>query len=189
MGKLAHKTRKLIDSKHMLWSVAFASFLESTIVPIPLEAVLIPLMQAKRDKLWSIALMATLGCIAGALVGYGIGYLLFDLIGDTLVNWFSNPDQMQTVRDKIAQDGFWYVLTIGLIPVPFQIAMLAAGATGYSIWLFLLATLIARSIRYFGLAILVKVAGNQAENWFKKYKLPFMIALTFFVVIFWWWKV
>ena len=57
--KLKQKTRQFIDSKHMLSGITLASFLESTIVPIPLEAVLVPLMQARREKLWLIALMAT----------------------------------------------------------------------------------------------------------------------------------
>ena len=48
---LKRKTKALVDSQHMLRGITIASFLESTIVPIPLEAVLIPLMQAKREKL------------------------------------------------------------------------------------------------------------------------------------------
>jgi len=63
--KLKQKTRNFIESKHMLSGITIASFLESTIVPIPLEAVMVPLMQAQREKLWLIALMATLGCVVG----------------------------------------------------------------------------------------------------------------------------
>ena len=86
------------------------------------------------------------------------------------------------------EQGFWYVLSVGIIPVPFQIAMLAAGAAKYSLGLFLLATFIARSIRYFGLALLVKLAGNQAEALFKKYKIPTAIGLTLIVALIWWIK-
>ena len=67
--KVKHKTKKLIDSKHMLKGITLASFLESTIVPIPLEAVMVPLMQARRESLWKIAFMATLGCVIGAVFG------------------------------------------------------------------------------------------------------------------------
>ena len=87
--KLKKKTRQFIDSKHMLSGITTASFLESTIVPIPLEAVLVPLMQARREKLWLIALMATLGCIIGALFGYALGYFLFDAVGDWIISTFS----------------------------------------------------------------------------------------------------
>ncbi len=170
----------------MLWSVTLASFLESTVVPIPLEAVLIPLMQAKREKLWWIALMATLGCIIGAVVGYAIGYYLFQFFEDTLVTWLSNPEQLETIKQQLNNRGFWYVLSLGVVPVPFQLAMLAAGAVSFSLPLFLLATAIARSIRYFGLALLVQLAGNQAETIFKRYKIQTVVVITLIVIVVWW---
>ncbi|TMP44042.1 MULTISPECIES: VTT domain-containing protein [unclassified Pseudoalteromonas] len=184
--KLKQKTRQFIDSKHMLKSVTVASFLESTIVPIPLEAVLIPLMQARREKLWLIALMATIGCIIGAIFGYALGYYLFDVVGDWVINTFSNPEQFEQVKQKMQAQGFWFVLTLGIVPIPFQIAMLAAGATKYSIFLFLLATVIARSIRYFALAAVVYYAGNQAERIIQKHKTKALVAISVLVLLLWW---
>ncbi|MBC7008207.1 DedA family protein [Pseudoalteromonas sp. BZK2] len=184
--KLKQKTRQFIDSKHMLKSITVASFLESTIVPIPLEAVLIPLMQARREKLWLIALMATIGCIIGAIFGYALGYYLFDVVGDWVINTFSNPEQFEQVKQKMQAQGFWFVLTLGIVPIPFQIAMLAAGATKYSIFLFLLATVIARSIRYFALAAVVYFAGNQAERIIQKHKTKALVAISVLVLLLWW---
>jgi len=184
--KAKQKTRKFIDSKHMLTGITVASFLESTIVPIPLEAVMVPLMQARREKLWLIALMATIGCIVGALVGYALGYYLFDLIGDWVIDTFSSPEQFENVKQKMQEQGFWFVLTLGIVPIPFQIAMLAAGATKYSVWLFLLATTIARSIRYFALALVVYYAGDQAEKVIKKHKTKALILLSALVLSGWW---
>lgn len=183
--KLKQKTRKFIDSKHMLGGVMVASFLESTIVPIPLEAVLVPLMQTRREKLWLIALMATIGCIIGALFGYALGYYLFDAVGDWVISTFSTAEQFSKVKQQMQSQGFWFVMTLGIVPIPFQIAMLAAGATKYSIWLFLLASGIARSIRYFGLAIAVYYAGNHAERIISKHKTKAMIAVSLIVVAAW----
>ncbi|KPM79751.1 YqaA family protein [Pseudoalteromonas sp. UCD-33C] len=184
--KLKQKTRQFIDSKHMLKSITVASFLESTIVPIPLEAVLVPLMQARREKLWLIALMATIGCIIGAIFGYALGYYLFDVVGGWVINTFSNPEQFEQVKQKMQAQGFWFVLTLGIVPIPFQIAMLAAGATKYSIFLFLLATVIARSIRYFALAAVVYYAGNQAERVIQKHKTKALVAISVLVLLLWW---
>lgn len=186
MQRLKQKTRQLIDSKHMLTSITAASFLESTIVPIPLEAVLVPLMQARRDKLWLIALMATIGCVIGALFGYALGYYLFDAVGDWVINSFSSPAQFEQVTEQMQQQGFWFVITLGIVPIPFQIAMLAAGATKYSLLMFLIATTIARSIRYFSLALVVYFAGNQAERIIKKHKTKAMLGLTVLVLLIWW---
>ncbi len=184
-NNIKQKTRRFIDSKHMLSGITIASFLESTIVPIPLEAVLVPLMQARREKLWAIALMATLGCIVGALFGYALGYYLFDVVGDWVINTFSSPEQFENVRQQMQAQGFWFVMTLGIVPIPFQIAMLAAGATKYSITLFLIASAIARSIRYFGLAVVVYYAGNQAERIISKHKNKVMIALTILILGAW----
>ncbi|QJR80905.1 DedA family protein [Alteromonas pelagimontana] len=185
-SRLKERTHKLVKSKHMLTSITLASFLESTIVPIPLEAVLVPLMQARRDKLWQIALMATIGCAVGALFGYALGYYLFDAIGDWVIQTFSSPEQFEQVKQKMTNQGFWFVMTLGIAPIPFQIAMLAAGATKYSILSFVLATIIARSIRYFGLALVVYVAGNKAEELIKRYKGWAILALTLAVLLLWW---
>ena len=184
--KLKQKTRQFVDSKHMLKSITVASFLESTIVPIPLEAVLVPLMQARREKLWLIALMATVGCIIGAVFGYALGYYLFDIVGDWVINTFSNPEQFEQVKQKMQSQGFWFVLTLGIVPIPFQIAVLAAGATKYSIVLFLLATVIARSIRYFALAAVVYYAGNQAERIIQKHKTKALVGISILVLLLWW---
>lgn len=184
--KLKQKTRQFIDSKKMLRSITLASFLESTIVPIPLEAVLIPLMQARREKIWLIALMATLGCLIGALFGYALGYYLFDIVGEWVISTFSNSEQFEVVKQKMHEQGFWFVITLGIVPIPFQIAMLAAGATKYSLTLFLIASVIARSIRYFGLALIVYYAGNQAERIIKKHKTKAILALTLIVLSAWW---
>lgn len=183
--KLKQKTRNFIESKHMLSGITIASFLESTIVPIPLEAVMVPLMQAQREKLWLIALMATLGCVVGALFGYALGYYLFGAVGDWVISAFSSPEQFENVKQKMHDQGFWFVITLGIVPIPFQIAMLAAGATKYSLGLFLLASAIARSIRYFGLAIVVYYAGNQAERIISKHKVKAMISLTILVLLGW----
>jgi membrane protein YqaA with SNARE-associated domain len=169
----------------MLTGITTASFLESTVVPIPLEAVLIPLMQARREKLWLIALMATLGCIIGALFGYALGYYLFDVVGDWIIGTFSNPEQFDAIKQKMHDQGFWFVITLGIVPIPFQIAMLAAGATKYSLTLFLIAATIARAIRYFGLAVIVYYAGDKAERMVRKHKSKAMIIITIIALLAW----
>jgi membrane protein YqaA with SNARE-associated domain len=184
--KVKKKTKQLVDSKHMLTGLTLASFLESTIVPIPLEAVMIPLMQARRDSLWLIALMATVGCVVGALFGYALGYYLFDLIGQWAIDTFFSQSQFDNVKEQMQNQGFWFVMTLGIAPIPFQVAMLAAGATQFSLGLFLLATVIARSLRYFGLAVVVYYTGERAEQLIRRYRMKAVIAITVLVLLLWW---
>ncbi|ODN67755.1 YqaA family protein [Methylophaga muralis] len=176
---------RLVNSKHMLWGVAFASFMESLIVPIPLETILIPLMQARREMLWAISAMALWGCMVGAALGYAIGYFVFGLIGEQIIALLSTPEQFESIRQQIHLHGFWYVLSVGITPIPFQIAMLAAGATGYAFLLYMLATTISRGLRYFGLGLLVCLFGNQAQNLFEEHKIGASIFIILVIGLIW----
>ena len=110
----------------MLSSITLASLLESTIMPIPLEALLVPLMQKRREKLWLIALMATVGCLVGALLGYLVGYFLFDLLRDFIMQNMTTEAQFASFQKRMKTDGFWFIFSTGITPIPLQIAMLAA---------------------------------------------------------------
>lgn len=183
-GKLESIKRfalRLIYSKHMLWGVGVASFLEAIIVPIPLETILIPLMHARRKEIFVISTIALLGCILAATVGYFIGYFVFDAIGAQLVSLVSTQEQFEQVSQKMHDEGFWFVFSVGVIPIPFQIAMLAAGATKYSFLLFVLASTLSRALRYYGLAVLVLFAGDKAQRLFEKHKMA--VSIAFFVVV------
>lgn len=185
IAKATNFGKRLIHSKHMLWGIGVASFLESIIVPIPLETILIPLMQARRDKIVVISSIALLGCMVGASVGYAVGYFIFDAIGQQLVSLISTQEQYEQVRQQMHNRGFWFVFSVGVIPIPFQIAMLAAGATKFSFGLFIVASTLSRSIRYYGLAILVWFAGNRAQALFEKHKIVFSVVLFSIVAVAW----
>lgn len=170
----------------MYLGVGVASFLESVIVPIPLETILIPLMQARRDKILLISTIALIGCLLGAGVGYAVGYFVFEAIGQQLISWFSTPEQFDYVRQQMQDKGFLFVFSVGVIPIPFQLAMLAAGATQYSLFLFLAASGLSRAIRYYGLGFLVWIAGNKAQHLFEKHKVGFSLVLIAIVILIWW---
>lgn len=184
-ARLKELGQRLIHSKYMLPGIGLASFLESTIVPIPLETILLPLMQARRKQIFVICTMALAGCILGAFAGYTIGYYIFDAVGDQIVSLLSTPEQFENVKQQMEQKGFWFVLTVGVAPIPFQIAMLAAGALKYSLLMFLIATTLSRAIRYYGLGLLVYWAGNKAQEFFERHKKSTAIILVILLGIIW----
>lgn len=184
-ARLKDLGQRLVHSRYMLPGIGLASFLESTIIPIPLETILLPLMQARRKQIFIISTMALAGCVLGAFGGYAIGYFVFDAIGDQIVSLLSTPEQFENVTRQMQQKGFWFVLTVGIAPIPFQIAMLAAGALKYSLALFLIATTLSRAIRYYGLGLLVYLAGNQAQEYFERHKKSTAIILLVLLGIVW----
>jgi len=156
----------LAGSRQGLWLIGAASFLETIIVPIPIELVLVPYMLANRRQIWTIATVTLAGCLIGAIVGYGAGYFLFETLGRWIIAQFEYGAAIETFRQSFDRYGFWAIIAVGVTPMPFQVAMLVAGAAAYPIPLFVLAAVIARGIRYYGLAALVCLFGVRAlELW------------------------
>ncbi|MDP5290791.1 VTT domain-containing protein [Oceanimonas sp. CHS3-5] len=153
---------RVTGSAWLLPVVFVAALLEAVILPIPLELLLIPLMLVERARLWSLAATALAGCLSGALLGYGLGAWLFDSLGQPLLEVLNGQQAFDAFSRELSNDGFMAIVMVGITPVPFQVAMLAAGAVGYSLGLFMLASAIGRGIRYFGLAWLVRLTGERA---------------------------
>ncbi|MCC2604740.1 YqaA family protein [Planctobacterium marinum] len=175
---LADKLLSLARSKMVYPVLVLVSFLESILIPVPLEAILIPLMHNNREKINWLAACALLGCVIGAITGYLVGMLFYEQWAEQLYRLFGDQQSFNQVISAIEAQGFVYILAVGVTPIPFQVAMLGAGVAQYPFMLFLLATLLARGIRYFGLALLVYYFGPAAGKMFKRYKYPMAAAFT-----------
>tara|TARA_R110002012_G_scaffold71789_14_gene183837 strand:+ start:918 stop:1520 length:603 start_codon:yes stop_codon:yes gene_type:complete len=188
MKKTSNRARqwfeRLNGSNNMLWLLGTLSFLETIILPIPLELILIPLMAANRERIWLLATVTTVGCLIASLVGYGVGMLLFQSIGTWFIEFMGMQESYQSFQTFFDQYGFIAILTIGIIPIPFQIAMITAGLSGYPILLFVLAALIARGIRYYGLAWLVHRFGHRVLVLWRRHAIITSLAVGGIVLAF-----
>lgn len=168
---------RLHRSRKALWLLFVASFLETIVVPIPIELVLIPFMLTNRHRLWRTATVVTAGCLAASVLGYGVGYWLFESVGRWAIESLGWQEGYEQFRALFAAHGFWAILAIGVVPIPFQTAMLAAGAAAYPVHMFVLAATIARGIRYFGLAALVRATGDRAIRLWRRHRLLASVSL------------
>lgn len=144
------------------------AFLEGAILPIPIEAVIVPFMQLRRDILWLIPAIALAGFFASAILGFAIGALFYDQLGAPLIAWMGWQDQFINVEQFLDQWGFWAVVALGFTPLPTQILMIGAGAFGVPTLSFVVAILLARGTRNFGVAALVYYYGDRVVHWFQK---------------------
>jgi membrane protein YqaA with SNARE-associated domain len=174
--------QSLAHSPTGLWLIGVASFLETIIVPIPIEVVMIPYMLARRDLIWHIATVTTVACVLAAVFGYGLGYFFYDSVGRGIVELMGWTDDYATFKAWFDAAGFWAVLAIGVAPIPFQVAMLVAGVAGYPLVLFVLAAGIARGIRYYGLALLVYWVGDQAMTLWERHRLTASVLLLALII-------
>lgn len=174
---------RINGSKNMLWLLGTLSFLETIILPIPIELVLIPLMAANKQRIWLLAAVTTAGCLIASLVGYGVGMLLFQSIGTWFIEFMGMQNSYQAFQTFFEQYGFIAILCIGILPIPFQVAMITAGLSGYPILLFVLAALMARGVRYFGLAWLVHRFGHRVLVLWKRHALVTSLVAGVFVLM------
>lgn len=158
---------------------------ECTFLPVPLELFLFPIMQYDRGRAWRIAITVTAGALAGAMTMYFGAEWLMNNWGNRLIAWFGGTSEQLAFEAFFAQNGFWALMAAGIFPIPFQLAILSAGATGYSLTLFALATVLSRGFRYFGIAALVLAFGDQAIDQFKRNKWRFGIFAAGMLVVAW----
>lgn len=168
---------KIKRSRHPLWIVAVLSFFETIIIPIPIELILIPLMAADRERIWLIATMTTAGCLLGSLTGYGVGMLVFESAGRWFIEIMGYGEAYKGFTAFFDQHGFVAILIVGIVPIPFQVAMIAAGVAGYPLPLFVLAAVIARGVRYYGLAWLILRFGGRARELWQRHAVALTISV------------
>ncbi len=152
-----------------LWGIFVASFLETIIVPIPFEAILIPMMLADRSRIWLFATVAFLGCLAGAIAAYVVGLFFFESLGLPLIQMLGFTESFTAFQADLQESGFWIIVAVGITPVPFQVATVGSGFVGYPFILFLVAITLARAIRYYGLALLVRLFGQRVQKWIERH--------------------
>lgn len=167
-----------MQSDHALIAAGVASFLEMTLVPIPIEAALTPAMIAAPKKRWGLAAAALLGSVACALAWYLLASGLAEATSEQLASWVGGADQLEEIRREVERDGFGYVFLAGVTPIPFQLACIAAGLAKMSLGSFALASVLARGVRYFGLAGLVTVMGEKARTWILERKWALALAMA-----------
>ena len=148
------------------------AFLEGAVLPIPIEAVTVPLMQLHRERLWRIAAIAFAGYFASALTGYAIGALAFDTIGAPIVATFGWEAGMAQMQGFLARYGFWAMMGMAVTPLPTQVAMIGAGLFGLPLPAFVLAIVLGRGGRNLAAAALVWRYGDRVVARFTRDQPP-----------------
>ena len=174
-----------IDAAHKpyaLWILGMVSFAESSFFPIPPDVMLIPMSLARPQKAWFYAGLCTITSVAGGVVGYAIGALLYDSVGQWVINFYGYGDKVEAFRAGYAEYGAWIILLKGLTPIPFKLVTITSGFANYNIWMFIGLSLIARGGRFFLVAILLNRYGVWIRSTIEKH-LGLWVALAVGVLV------
>lgn len=159
-----------------LYPVVFLiGVLEASFVLVPMEPLLIPIMAGRGPRVWLIASVLIAGNLVAAAIMYWLGANLHDVAIAPFMQSLNAEDIYAQTLERLRQEGFWALVLIDLTPVPFQVAMAAAGAAAFPLALFFLAVLIARGVRYYLLACLVLVIGRRAQKWIDEHQVEIFV--------------
>lgn len=145
------------------------AFIESSFFPIPPDILLIATVAAKRQRWLRLATICTLGSVAGAFLGYFIGWSLYETVGKFIVETYHLQAMMDLIGKKYADNAFLTVFTAAFTPIPYKIITIGAGLFRISLPTLILASLVGRAGRFFIVAAALRVFGEKIEKSIEKY--------------------
>ena len=146
------------------YALAAVSFAESSFFPVPPDVMLVPMMLARPDKAWFYAGICTIASVIGGLLGYAIGALLYDSLGTWLFQLYGLTQGAEAFRRSYAEYGHWIILLKGLTPIPYKLVTITSGFAAYSLFWFVILSIITRGLRFFLVALLMSRYGPAIKG-------------------------
>ncbi|WFE74523.1 YqaA family protein [Roseinatronobacter sp. S2] len=161
-------TMSLARHPHALWALAVVAFIESSVFPIPPDVLMIAMIVARPSRAFVIAGVATVASVAGGMAGYFIGYGAFETLGRPVLEFYGKDAYFEQFQARYNEWGAWAVLIAGVTPFPYKVITILSGATGLSLPVFIVASVIARAIRFFVVAALLWKFGAPIRDFIER---------------------
>ncbi|WP_116598593.1 YqaA family protein [Primorskyibacter marinus] len=158
----------LADHPQALWVLAFVAFIESSVFPIPPDVLMIPMILARPSRAWLIAVVAMVSSVIGGLLGYAIGALFYEQLGLPILQSLGKADAIAAFNTQFNDFGFWAVLVAGVTPFPYKVITIMSGWTGMPLATFIATSVLARGLRFFIVAGLLRVFGAPIRDFIEK---------------------
>jgi membrane protein YqaA with SNARE-associated domain len=123
---------------------------------------------ANPHKARLYALVCTVASVLGGILGYAIGALLFDTVGQWLISLYGYGESVEAFREAYVKWGAWVILIKGLTPIPFKIVTIASGFAGYDFFMFVILSFITRGARFFLEAELLRIYGEPIRGFIEE---------------------
>ncbi|MCJ8320301.1 MAG: DedA family protein [Colwellia sp.] len=149
--------------------LAVLTFSESIFFPIPPDVLLAPMVLAKPKKAWQFATITTLASVLGGVVGYWLGYLMFEPWIEPIIIEFGYQARFEKIMTWFEQWGIWVVFIAGFSPIPYKLFTVSAGFLQMAFLPFLLVSAVGRGMRFFLVAGLIKWGGAAMEKKIRQY--------------------
>ena len=180
--RLYHWTLSLAQSPHAAWALAVIAFAESSFFPIPPDALLVPMSLARPKRALVYAGICTLASVTGGMLGYAIGHLLYDTIGQWLINLYGYGARVDALKTFYGEWGWLFILVKGMTPIPYKLVTIVSGLLDYNFPLFVLLSAMTRGARFFLLAGALNLWGDHLRDLLEKYFGLFLVILLISII-------
>ncbi len=175
----AHKSSNLY--------LGIVSFTESSFFPIPPDVMIIPMVIAKKKEYFKIFLIASIFSVLGGIFGYLLGYLFYDL-AIHVIEFYGYENKVENLKTSLSQgSGFFAWLSIlflaGFTPLPYKAFTIASGVVAFSLPVFIVVSLISRSLRFFIVAYLSYKFGDLFTEFMEKHGSKWFTIIGILIVI------
>ncbi|MDB3859200.1 DedA family protein [Candidatus Pelagibacter sp.] len=184
---LYKKCLNLAAHKSSKFYLALVSFIESSFFPIPPDAMIIPMVIAKKKEFIKIFLIASIFSVLGGILGYLIGYMFSDF-AMYVIEFYNYEDKVKNLKLSMSEgNGFIAWLSIlflaGFTPLPYKAFTIASGLIAFNLPVFIIVSLISRSLRFFIVAFLSYKFGELFTEYMNKHGSKWFTAIGIFIVI------
>ena len=154
--------------RHAVWALAGVAFVESSVFPIPPHAMLVPMVLAERARAWAYAAVTTVSSVLGGMLGYAIGFFLFEIAGKPILNFYGQEEAFASFAERYNEWGAWIVFIAGVTPFPYKVITIASGATQLNFIIFMVASIAARGLVFFVISGLLYWFGPPIRDFIER---------------------
>jgi len=151
------------------WALAGIATAESFFFPIPPDVLLIPLCIGKPKRAFRFAALCTLGSVAGGMLGYLIGYQLFETIGRPILEFYNGTEAFAALDRRFEENLILALGTAGFTPIPYKVFTIAAGSFAVPFGAFVAISAVSRAGRFFLVAGLIRLFGERIRDFIERY--------------------
>ena len=166
---LYKKCLYLAGKKSSKYYLGIISFIESSFFPIPPDILLIPLILARPKNAFLIAGLATCASVVGGGLGYYIGLKFYELVGSAIISFYHAEQLFNDFQTQFNQYGTIAVLIAGVTPFPYKIITISSGIAELPFVQFLIYSTIARGLRFYIIALLLRLYGEAIRKFIEKH--------------------
>jgi membrane protein YqaA with SNARE-associated domain len=162
------------------WALFLLAVAESSFFPIPPDVLLIALAIGRPKRAMRFALICTAGSVIGGMIGYYIGYSLFEQIGRPVLEFYGATERFDQVGQLYRDNLVLALGTAGFTPIPYKVFTIAGGAFAVPFAPFVLVSMVSRGMRFFLVAGLIYALGPRVKTFIDRY---FNLLTIVFVVV------